>query len=591
MKSYTPPVQDMMFLLRALDFEGQVLSMPHFEEFDMELSESILDQIGQFSVGELLPINEAGDRVGLKFNAEDHSVTTAPGFKEAYAKYVETGYAALAEPVEYSGMGAPYTLSLLANEILLATNKSFTMCQGLTQHLLHALNAYGTDWQKETFLEKLTTGEWSGTMALTEPQCGTDLGLITTKAVPADDGTYRITGSKIWITYGEHDMADNIVHFVLAWLEGAPEGIKGISAFLVPKHDVEDGSRNGVACGGLEHKMGIHGSPTCVMNFEDAKGYLVGAPHKGMRAMFVMMNAARLGVGIEGQALGEIAYQTAVSFAKDRRQSRALDPALREDGHKADTILVHPDVRRMLLNIRSTNEGLRALSGWVAMLYDIAHHHPDDAVRERSDALVALLTPIMKSYGSERGFENTSEAMQVLGGAGYTQDWPIEQYFRDARIAMIYEGTNHIQALDLIGRKLPRDGGRLFRLFMEEVGQAVAAAGTDPRVAPFAAAVGARSKQLAAVTQELGRASFQDPSLGGAVASNYLNLFALNTLALMWLRMATLAASLPEDDAEARAKLLVGRYFIDVVLPEADAYAAQVRAGKSTMMDLPADLF
>jgi alkylation response protein AidB-like acyl-CoA dehydrogenase len=588
MKRYSPPTQDMAFILKALNYEELILSIPTFEDYDLETAHSILEQIGQFAVSELQPLNEVGDRHPIALN-EDLSVNMAPGFKEAYARYVETGFAALCENPDYGGMGAPYTLSLLANEILLAANKSFAMCQGLTQHLLHALNAYGTEWQKDTFLEKLNTGEWTGTMCLTEPQCGTDLGLITTKAVP-DGDTYKITGNKIWITYGEHDMSDNIIHFVLARIPGAPAGIKGISAFLVPKVNM-DGSRNPVYCGGLEHKMGINGSPTCVMNFEDAVGHIVGEPHKGMRSMFVMMNAARLGVGIEGQALGEVAYQAAVAFARDRRQSRAMDPALRESGTKADSILVHPDVRRMLLNIRSTNEGLRALSAYVAMHYDVAHQHPDKDTRDRSDDLVALLTPIMKSYGSERGFWNTSEAMQVAAGAGYTKDWPIEQYFRDARIAMIYEGTNHIQALDLVGRKLPRDNGRLFKRFMEEVAAFTTEAADTPQLAPYVDALNAETARLGKVTMEVGAAAFADRAVAGAVASAYLNLFALNSLALMWGLQAKHALTLPEDDRTRQAKLLTGRFFLDVVLPETDTYARQVRAGKSVMMDMPADLF
>ncbi|MFT4977080.1 MAG: alkylation response protein AidB-like acyl-CoA dehydrogenase [Myxococcota bacterium] len=586
MKTYTPPVKDIIFLLKALDYEGTVQSMPGFEDFDLEISESILDQIGQFAVNELVPLNEVGDRQGVTYRPDDHGVETAPGFKEAYAKYVETGFIALCEDPDYGGMGAPYTLSLLANEIILAANKSFSMCQGLTQHLLHALSAFGTQWQKDTFLSRLTTGEWSGTMALTEPQCGTDLGLITTRAEPSADGeTYQITGNKIWISFGEHDMAENIVHLVLARIVGGPEGIRGISAFLVPKVNL-DGSPNGVTCGGLEHKMGINASPTCVMNFEDATGYLVGEPHKGMRSMFVMMNAARLAVGAEGHALGEIAYQSALSFARDRRQSRALDPALRDADHKADTILVHPDIRRMLLNIKSTNEGLRALSAYIAMHYDIAHHHPDEAVRQRADDLVALLTPIMKSYGSERGFANTSEAMQITGGAGYTTDWPIEQYLRDARIAMIYEGTNHIQALDLVGRKLPSNNGRSLTVFLEEVAAFQAAAEGDDRLAPFSEALGAEARRLSKITRELGAASQKDRSLVGAVASSYLNLFAIVSLTLMWCRQVQHAVTLPDDDY-AQAKIKTARYFIDIVLPEADTYARQVRAGASVMMDFP----
>ncbi|MEL6346043.1 MAG: acyl-CoA dehydrogenase family protein, partial [Myxococcota bacterium] len=353
MKNYTPPLNDIRFVLEAFDYTNKIQSLPEYGEFDLDVAMSILDQIGQFSVNELLPLNEPGDRVGVAFNAQDHSVTTPTGSKEAYARFIENGFTSLSAPVAYGGMGAPETLGIFSAEFTTACNKSLMMCPGLTNHLIHALQAYGSDEQKETYLPRLISGEWSGTMCLTEPQCGTDLGLITTKAIPHGDH-YVLNGTKIWITFGEHDLTENIVHLVLARLPDAPAGIKGISAFIVPKINM-DGSRNGVVCGGLEHKMGIHASPTCVINFEDAKGYLVGEPHKGMRSMFVMMNAARLYVGLEGHTLSEAAYQAALAFAKDRRQSRSLDPARQDPDATADNILVHPDVRRMLLNIKSTN--------------------------------------------------------------------------------------------------------------------------------------------------------------------------------------------------------------------------------------------
>ena len=463
MQTYKTPVRDMMFCLEAHDFEAVQALNETYGFFDTETVAALLEESGKFCTEQLLPLNRTGDNEGVQFDPETGAVTTASGFPEVYKKYVATGMAGIAKPEEHGGGGAPHVVGTFLNEMVTSTNKSFSMAPGLGHGLIESLIHYGTDQQKEVYLTKLISGEWTGTMCLTEPQCGTDLGLIRTKAVPEGDH-YKLTGTKIWITFGEHDFTDNIIHLVLAKLPDAPPGIKGISAFIVPKIN-EDGTKNGIACGGLEHKMGIHASPTCVMNLEDATGYLVGEPHKGMRTMFVMMNSARLGVGLEGVALGEISYQTAVEYAKDRRQSRSLDPAKRDQGASADTILVHPDVRRMLANIRSTNEALRGLVTWIANLYDVGHHHADEAVRQEANDLVALLTPIMKSYGTERGCANVSDAMQVCGGSGFTTDWSIEQYYRDLRIAMIYEGTNHIQALDLVGRKIPMGGGRLMMAF------------------------------------------------------------------------------------------------------------------------------
>ncbi|MDP6945873.1 MAG: acyl-CoA dehydrogenase family protein, partial [Myxococcota bacterium] len=433
MQIYKAPVSDMMFCLEAHGFDQVQQLNETYGFFDTETVAALIEESGKFCTEQLLPLNRSGDEQGLGFDPSTGSVTTPDGFPAVYRKYVETGMIGIAQPEEFGGGGAPHVIGTFINEMVTATNKSFSMAPGLGHGLIEALIHYGTDAQKETYLTRLISGEWTGTMCLTEPQCGTDLGLVRTKAV-AEGDHYVLNGTKIWITFGEHDFTDNIIHLVLAKLPGAPPGIKGISAFIVPKIN-EDGTRNGITCSGLEHKMGIHASPTCVMSLEDAKGYLVGEPHKGMRTMFVMMNSARLGVGLEGIALGDIAYQTAVAYAKDRRQSRSLDPAKRDPDASADNILVHPDVRRMLANIRATTEGLRGLAVWIANLYDVAHHHADAEVREEAGDIVALLTPIMKSYGTERGCDNVSEAIQVCGGSGFTTDWSIEQYYRDLRIA------------------------------------------------------------------------------------------------------------------------------------------------------------
>jgi alkylation response protein AidB-like acyl-CoA dehydrogenase len=538
----------------------------------------------------MLPLNRSGDVEGVSLNTETKEVTTPKGFKELYAKFCEGAYGAMVHPVEYGGHGAPFTLAFVMSELTTATNKSFSMCPGLSQGLVEALVYAGSDAQKEEYLPKLISGEWTGTMCLTEPQCGTDLGLVTTKATPIEGkDAYSLTGTKIWITFGEHDLTDNIIHLVLAKLPGAPEGIKGISTFIVPKL-LKDGSRNPIFCDGLEHKMGIHGSPTCVMNLEGAEGYLIGEPHKGMKVMFKMMNAARLSVGIEGIALSEISYQTAVAFAKDRRQMRSLDPAKRDPDAKADNILVHPDVRRMLLNVRASNEGMRALSTWVAVNIDIAHNHPDEATRQAADDLVALFTPVVKSYCTERGFLNVSEAMQACGGSGYTTDWNIEQYLRDMRIALIYEGTNHIQALDLIGRKLPAKGGRAMMAFNQQITEFIRENKEDEAMAPYIAKIKEASKLLSDITMNhLMAKAARDPEEGGAVASSYLNLFALTTISYLLGRQAKVA--LGRGDRFCQTKLKVINFFFDKTLPEIHGIAATIRTGKASMMALDADEF
>ncbi len=588
MNNYAPPLTDIRFLFETFDYDEVVASMSKFEDFDLETAMGLLDAYSGFCVEQLLPLNAIGDQQGVKYDPEDKSVTLPDGFKEAYVGFCENGYVGMPFSPDYGGIGAPISLATMGGEVLIACNKSFSMCSGLSGALVDALDSHGTDEQKELWLEKLVTGEWAGTMCLTEPQCGTDLGLLTTKAEVHGDH-YKLTGTKIWITFGEQNLTDNILHLVLARLPGAPDGIKGISTFIVPKF-LADGTRNPVFCGGTDHKLGIHASPTCVMNLEGAEGWLVGEPNRGMRTMFVMMNHARLNVGIEGVSLGEAAYQSALAFAKDRRQSRSLDPAKQDRNASADNILVHPDVRRMLLNVKSTTEGLRALVAWISMQLDVAHHSEDEAKKQKAEDLVALFTPIIKSYGSERGFQNVSEALQVMGGAGYTQDWPVEQYLRDVRIAMIYEGTNHIQALDLVGRKLPMHGGRLLRVFAEEVQTLVASAATVPGMAEFVEPLGKEAGRLQQTTMELGAKAMQDPELVGAVASNYLNQFALVSLAYVWAKQVHAALQRPEDDEIRRSKVQTARFFFQQVLPEAGMFAKKVAAGKASMTELDVEL-
>lgn len=587
MDIYKAPVRDMLFALEAFDYAGRVATLEKYQDFDLETVEAILQTGADVLTNELFPLNKKGDVEGLKWDPETGAVTTPEGFREAYQMLVQNGMMGITGPAEYGGGGGPESLSTTLGEISTATNKSFSMAPGLTRGLVDALYHHATDEQKDRFLPKLVSGEWSGTMCLTEPQCGTDLGLVRSKAT-AEGDHYRISGTKIWISFGEHDMTENIIHFVLARLPDAPEGIKGISVFIVPKV-LEDGSLNGVKCTGLEHKMGIHASPTCVIELDNSIGYLVGQPHKGMRAMFTMMNLARLHVGIEGVALGDIAYQTAVAFAKDRRQMRALNPERSEPDQQADNIFVHPDVRRLLLNVKATTEAMRALAVWVAIEHDVSVAHPDENVRQEADDLVALMTPVVKSYFTERGFLNISDAMQVCGGAGFTTDWDIEQYMRDERIAMIYEGTNAIQALDLVGRKLPRKGGRLMQVFSARVTELIRSSKEDEAMAEFLAPLKAISKQTTAVTMELAGRAMEDNEIAGAVAQNYLNMFALCCLCYALTVEAKHALANPGPVSDTKLKTV--RWFNEMVLPEAETLARKIAQGKGNMFDFDVDEF
>ena len=588
MQYYNPPLKEIRFVMEALQFQEKVTSLGPYENFDLETSMAIIETTATICVDKLLPLNRLGDEEGLTFDPETGDVSLPDGFREAYQTVVQNGLMGLTGPVEYGGAGAPEALGIIFTELATACNKSFSMCPGLNLGLADALGHHSSEEQKEQYLPKLISGEWTGTMCLTEPQCGTDLRLIRSKAEPQEDGSYSLSGTKIWITFGEHNLTDNIIHFVLARLPGAPEGTRGISAFIVPKI-LEDGTRNDIKCTGLEEKLGIHASPTCVMTMEGAKGFLVGEKNKGMRAMFTLMNMARLYVGVEGIGLSEISYQTALAFAQDRRQGRSLNKELREPNEEADNILVHPDVRRLLLNIQSTIQPMRGLAVEVAIEAERARHHEDEAVREEADDFVELMTPVIKSYFTERGFQNISDAMQVCGGAGYTKDWNIEQYMRDERIAMIYEGTNHVQALDLIGRKLPRKGGRLLQNFQKRVMAEIAACSEHRELASFIEAYQKAGGRLAAVTMNLAATGADDPEGAAAVASNYLNLFALNALGYSWLRLARHAIESDASDKSTRLKL--ADYFAQVVLPETGLYKKLCEVGKDPIMAFSADEF
>ncbi|MEL6567968.1 MAG: acyl-CoA dehydrogenase family protein, partial [Pseudomonadota bacterium] len=487
MPRYDAPVRDIQFVLHDLLAIEKYSNLPGFADAPRDLVDQILEEGGKFASEVIAPLNKIGDEQGCVRNA-DASVKTPDGFPEAYKQFVENGWPLLSKTPEMGGQGLPYMLGMTLSEMMSSANMAFGMYPGLTSGAYEALMEGGSDEQKQMYGPKMASGVWAGTMNLTEPQCGTDLGLIKTKAVPQPDGSYKITGQKIWISGGEQDLTENIIHLVLARIEGAPEGIKGISLFVVPKMMVNaDGSlgeRNTVSCGGLEEKMGIHGNATCVMNYDEATGWLVGEEHKGMRTMFVMMNEARLGVGLQGLAQAEVAYQNAVDFAKDRRQGRALTgPA--EPEKTADPIIVHPDVRRMLLDQKAFIEGARAFTYWTALYGDLLHKSPDEKVREKAGDYMALMTPVIKAFLTDRGYKACNDGLQLHGGSGFTKEWGMEQFVRDCRITLIYEGTNGIQALDLVGRKLAANGGRAIFTFFAEVDDYTSQHEGNEDLAPF----------------------------------------------------------------------------------------------------------
>ena len=539
MPTYKAPVSDTLFLLKDVFGYGKLANAPGFSDAPLDVVEAVFSEGAKFVEEVIQPLNRVGDIEGCKRN-DDGSVTTPKGFKQAYKGLVEGGWVGLSGDPAYGGQGLPSFMGALFGEYECSANIAFSMYPGLTRGAVAALAAHGDDDLKARYLPKLTVGEWSGTMNLTEPQCGTDLGLIKTKAVPQADGSYAITGQKIFISAGEHDLTDNIIHLVLARIEGAPAGTKGISLFLVPKFlpnaDGGVGERNGVVCGSIEHKMGIHGNSTAVLNYDDAKGWLVGEQHRGLPAMFVMMNGARLGVAVQGLGISEVAYQNAAAYAKERRQGRSLKGAAEPD-KPADPILVHPDVRRMLLEIRAFNEAARALLVWIAVTQDEARLLPDPKMRAAAEDRLGLITPVLKGVFTDYGFANAVKAQQVLGGHGYIAEWGMEQFVRDARIAMIYEGANGVQALDLVGRKLPKDGGRAIMAFFGEISGFLAANKDDAALAPYLGALKSSLGHLQQATMWLQANGLKDPDNAGAASYDYMHLIGLTALGFMWARI------------------------------------------------------
>ncbi len=596
MPTYKAPLEEIRFLLHDVLDVGQLAALPGYEEATPDVVDAVLAEGAALCEQVLFPVNQSGDAEGCRW--ENGVVTTPSGFKEAYAQYAAGGWTGLAADPAYGGQGLPEAVRFVMEELLCSANLSFSMYPGLSHGAYSALMSHGSDELKRRFLPKLVDGSWSGTMCLTEAHAGTDLGIITTKAVPAGDGAYRITGTKIFISAGEHDLTENIVHLVLAKLPDAPAGTKGISMFLVPKflptEDGRPGTANGVHCGSIEHKMGIKGSATCVITFDDATGWMVGEPHKGMRAMFVMMNGARLAVGMQGLGLSEVAYQNALAYAKERLQGRSLTGPKNPAG-PADPILVHPDVRKGLLRIKATNEGMRALAYWVGLLIDLEHRHPDPARREEAADLVALMTPVIKAFLTDQGFTNTNIALQTLGGHGYIREYGLEQYVRDARIAQIYEGTNAIQALDLVGRKLPMEGGRLVRRFFELVKGDVDAGLADDAAAEFAKPVGEALYRLQKATMLLAEKAFANPDEAGAAATEYLHLMGFVAVGWQWLRLARVAQrKLAAGEGDARflgAKLKTARFYMSRMLPETATLLAAIQSGAAPIMAMAAEEF
>ena len=597
MPIYRAPVEDTLFLLHDVFRIGRHSNLAGFADATPDTVEAVLTEGARLCEEVLQPLNRAGDLQGCTRHG-DGRVTAPEGFREAHAAYAAGGWIGLAVPPEHGGQGLPYTLNVVMNEFASAANMAFAMYPGLTMGAIAALLAHGTEEQKRLYVPRMVEGAWTGTMNLTEPQCGTDLGLIRTEAVPNGDGSFALSGTKIFISAGEHDLAENIVHLVLARIEGAPEGTKGISLFVVPKllvgADGTLGAANGVACGSLERKMGIHGNATCAMNYDGARGWLVGEANRGLQAMFVMMNEARLGVAIQGLAQSEAAYQNAAAYAKERLQGRSLTgPKAPEK--PADPIIVHPDVRRTLLTIRAFNEAARALVIWTALQSDIAHRSEDEGERTSADDRLGLLTPVLKGVLTDTGFDNTVRAQQVFGGHGYVEEWGMSQFVRDARIAMIYEGANGIQGLDLVGRKLPRNGGRAAMAFFAEVEGFCRDRAGDEELSGFVAPLKEALGHLQGATMWFMGNAVAKPDNAGAGATDYMHLFGLVAMGYMWARMAEAARAKKAegDGAAARmdAKLFAGHFFMERMLPETGTRLARIQAGADAVMALPAEMF
>ncbi len=597
MPSYTPPVADTLFILNDVLAIQNHANLPSFANASPDMVEAVLTEGGRFCADVLAPLNASGDREGCTRHA-DGRVTTPAGFKDAYQQYTEAGWTQLCIPEEFGGQGLPHVIGCVMEEYLNGANQAFAMYPGLTQGAIAAILAKGSPEQKTKFVPKMASGQWGGTMNLTEPHCGTDLGMIRTRAVSNGDGSYAITGTKIFISSGEHDLTENIIHLVLAKTADAPDNVKGISLFIVPKVMVGDdgalGDRNAVQCGSIEHKMGIHGNSTCVMNYDGATGYMVGEENKGLAAMFIMMNAARLGVGIQGNAVADVAIQNAAAYALDRRQGRALTgPA--DPEQKADTLMVHPDVRRMLMEGRAITEGLRALCLWGGLQVDLSHVAETEEERAQADDLISLLTPVIKGYGTDKGYEVATNAQQVFGGHGYVEEWGMSQFVRDARITMIYEGANGVQAMDLVGRKLAQNGGRAVQALFAIVDQECAGAKATASLADFAGRLEKANGELKAATMWFMQNGMANPNNVGAGAHSYMHIMGIVSLGLMWLRMATAAQRALDTGAGDKrffeAKLITARYFAERIMPDAGALRRKIEAGADAIMALEPELF
>ena len=592
MPTYTPPLRDMQFVMHEVfKVTDEFKAMPQHAEVDVDTINAVIEEAGKFASEVIFPLNISGDTEGCVLDKANHEVKTPTGFKEAYDKYVEGGWAALSCDPAYGGQGLPFVLNQCLYEMMNSANQAWTMYPGLSHGAYEALHAHGTDEQKKLYLPKLTSGEWTGTMCLTEPHCGTDLGLLRTKAEPQADGTYKLTGNKIFISAGEHSMASNIVHLVLARLPDAPKGSKGISLFVVPKFKVNaDGSlgeRNPIYCTGLEHKMGIHGNSTAQIAIDGAIGTLVGQPHKGLAAMFVMMNAARLGVGNQSLGLTEVAFQNALAYAKDRIQMRSLSGTKAKD-KEADPIIVHPDVRKMLLTAKAYAEGARALQIYCTLLLDKVHSHPDEKVRAESEELVALLTPIVKAFITDNGHISTNHCMQVFGGHGFIKEWGMEQYVRDNRINMIYEGTNTVQSLDLLGRKILGNNGATLKKLGKLIGKLVEEEGVNEKMAEFINPIAMLGDQMTKFTTEIGFKGMQNPDEVGAAAVDYLRVAGHLVFGYLFARMAQVALreiAAGNTDPFYGAKLQTARFYFAKLFPETATLMRTARAGSKVLMD------